>query len=920
MLKTVKDACVLHETALQPSPLDLIENLHDLLEGEKNGAAFFEKNYVTQGMAQLFRQGLKRLAGQPDDAVFQLTQAMGGGKTHLMIAFGLLAKHPELREKHFPELAEEADFGAAKVVAFSGRNYPDHFFWGEIAEQLGKADLFTKFWANGARAPDEKAWMQLVGAEPVLILLDEMPPYFDNALTIEVGAGTLANVATAALANLMSAALRLPRLCVVVSNLSGTYENASRALTRAMRDVIAEANRQARPITPVQLGGNEIYQILRKRLFKKLPAERDIERIVDAFAGAIAEAEQARSIGKSAEQIASEIHASYPFHPGLKDVIAMFKENESFRQTRGLMRFVSRILKSVWERPENDVLLIGAQHLNMRDPVVRDEVLNICNLQSAVAKDIADQGGAHAELIDQKLESNAGTQVATLLMTASLAKNMDGIRGLDKQHALEYLITPRRDPLELAEAFEELRQSAWYLHPGERGVYYFSDQENLTKRLEKEAKEVPENRIEEEMRRRLLDMFEPKRKNAYEQALALPKLEEINLRSGRVLLILSPDIRIPPEAANRLFHAVTEKNNFCIVAGDGSNLASLDGAVRRCWAIAKVDRQLPANHPQKAELEEKREEGEQDFRSTAIATFNRLYFPIKDRLKPAKFSATFNNNAWEGEAQIERSLSDTGASKLVLDVSGQAESLIQRGEEQLWPQGQHRVRWSDVSERAKTNPRWLWLPPKGLEQLRRTAEGLGRWLYTDDGYIDKHPAKAKTSVLFTNHYDEATGRTELKVSATNAGPKPVIHYSEDPNVSTQSPVLHELTFTPDTTRLFFLAVDPTGEHETGEVAVWRSRLTITYQPRERGHRRTVELKVVPSGTLRYTLNGANPRDGEAYTGPFELGREETLVQVHAEDGDITETRSFRIPQAGQDGPTVDPAKPVKLKRKPPVST
>lgn len=375
MLKTVKDACVLHETALQPSPLDLIENLHDLLEGEKNGAAFFEKNYVTQGMAQLFRQGLKRLAGQSDDAVFQLTQAMGGGKTHLMIAFGLLAKHPELRQQHVPEIAKEAKFGAAKVVAFSGRNYPDHFFWGEIAHQLGKPGIFTKFWANGARAPDEKAWMQLIGDEPVLILLDEMPPYFDNALTIEVGAATLANVATAALANLMSAALRSPRLCVVVSNLSGTYESASRALTRAMRDVIAEANRQARPITPVQLGGNEIYQILRKRLFKKLPAERDTDRIVDAFAGAIAEAEQARSIGKSAEQIASEIHASYPFHPGLKDIIAMFKENESFRQTRGLMRFVSRILKSVWERPENDVLLIGAQHLNMRDPEVRDEVL-----------------------------------------------------------------------------------------------------------------------------------------------------------------------------------------------------------------------------------------------------------------------------------------------------------------------------------------------------------------------------------------------------------------------------------------------------------------------------------------------------------------------------------------------------------------
>ncbi|MGH8607594.1 MAG: hypothetical protein ACREX9_09275 [Gammaproteobacteria bacterium] len=115
------------------------------------------KNYITQGMEQLFRQGLKRLAGKSDDAVFQLTQAMGGGKTHLMIAFGLLAKHPKLRETYVPDLAQEANFDTAKVVAFTGRNYPEHFFWGEVAHQLGKPEVFTKFWANGARAPDEKS-------------------------------------------------------------------------------------------------------------------------------------------------------------------------------------------------------------------------------------------------------------------------------------------------------------------------------------------------------------------------------------------------------------------------------------------------------------------------------------------------------------------------------------------------------------------------------------------------------------------------------------------------------------------------------------------------------------------------------------------------------------------------------------------
>ncbi len=57
---------------------------------------------VTHGMSQLFREGMLRLCGKSDQAVFELTQAMGGGKTHMMIALGLLARHPELRNEVLP--------------------------------------------------------------------------------------------------------------------------------------------------------------------------------------------------------------------------------------------------------------------------------------------------------------------------------------------------------------------------------------------------------------------------------------------------------------------------------------------------------------------------------------------------------------------------------------------------------------------------------------------------------------------------------------------------------------------------------------------------------------------------------------------------------------------------------------------------
>src|SRR5579885_1240650 len=226
MLKTVKDACVIHPMALDYAMSEQIENLSDVLEKtEKDAKDFFEKNYVTKGMSILLGDGLRRLAGKSEQAVFKLRQAMGGGKTHSMLALGLLARNSELRKAVVPEIAAAAPFGNARVVAVNGRlGFEEHFLWGEIANQMGKLGEFSKFFKDGAKAPSEKDWLDLIGDDSTLILLDELPPYFDYAVTRQVGGGTLAQVTTYALANLLSAAAKLKKCCVVLSNLSGSYE------------------------------------------------------------------------------------------------------------------------------------------------------------------------------------------------------------------------------------------------------------------------------------------------------------------------------------------------------------------------------------------------------------------------------------------------------------------------------------------------------------------------------------------------------------------------------------------------------------------------------------------------------------------------------------------------------------------------
>lgn len=164
MIKTVRDACKIHPMVNDYRMTEAIENLSDLIADEGDGTAFFERNYVTQGMSELFREGLLRLSGKSDQAAFELSQAMGGGKTHLMVAFGLLARHPELREKVLPaELHQRIDFSRARLAAFNGRNDPDHFIWGEIGIQLGRAEAVRPYWVDGPRSIDEAGWIKIIG-------------------------------------------------------------------------------------------------------------------------------------------------------------------------------------------------------------------------------------------------------------------------------------------------------------------------------------------------------------------------------------------------------------------------------------------------------------------------------------------------------------------------------------------------------------------------------------------------------------------------------------------------------------------------------------------------------------------------------------------------------------------------------------
>lgn len=921
-MKTVRDACQLQPNALEIKLSDQIEQLDELISAEGDGSAFFEKTHITQGMHSLIAEGIARLAGASSQAVFHLKQAMGGGKTHLLVGFGLLAKHPSLRSKYCSGMSHATAFQSASTTAFNGRNSPDHFFWGEIANQLGRGEQFRAFWTSGPKAPDEKDWLKLFdGDEPVLILLDEMPPYFHYLDTQKVGNGTVADIATRAFANLLTAAGKKKNVCIVVSDLAAAYDAGGKLINKALQDARSELGRQERNITPVDLAANEIYDILRKRLFSALPDKNEIEDIADGFGRKLEEAAKSKTANRGAEAIADEIVATYPFHPRLKNVIALFKENEQFKQTRGLIELVSRLLRSVWERQANDVFLIGPQHFDLAIPEVRDKLTEISGMRDVIAKDLWDaQQSAHAQIIDLQTGKEAATQIGSLLLTASLSTAVNAVKGLTREEMVECLVSPLREPSEALAAFEDLEKAAWYLHHTPEGRYYFDRQENLTKLLQSLAHDAPENQVDDLIRHRLRDMFKPMRKTVYEDVLPLPKLEEVadRVRRGRVLLVVSPDSKIPPEEVQKFFDGLSQKNNMCVLTGDKTAMGNVGDAARRMFAAQKADGRIPKGHPQREDLERKQQAYEQDFNATVLSLFDKVLFPIQRAGKPSQLApkplemTRDATKPFNGEEQIEKTLTSNPL-KLYLDVEKEFDGICDKSQDLLWPENQDETRWSDAADRYAEQAGMPWLPPRGLDTLKTIACNRGLWEDLGNGYVTKKPKKKRTSVQVVAEPELGDqGRVRLRVNPVNAGPAPRVHYAEDGPVSDSSPVLKDNPYATSALRVSFLVRDISGQYETGDPVTWSNQLVIRNHLTERAGKRGVEILVAPRGDIRYTLDGSEPREGTPYVAPIEIGDGEVILRTFASADGLEDKKDFRFPARGKKGVQVDDVKPARL--------
>ena len=893
-MKTLYDVCKPRESVFDESKRDDTLDLSNLLDDSIDSEEFFRETYITEGMNLLFDTAFKRFEGKSSSGIIKLTQAMGGGKTHNMLALGVLAKDKKAREKVLDGKFKDFD-QEINVVAYTGRESDLKFgIWGEIAEQLGKKDYFKDYYSP-LMAPGQSAWINLLKDEkPTLILLDELPPYLQNARAVPIGTGTLADITTTALSNLFNAVNKaeLHNVCIVVSDLQATYEEGSKILQHSFKELDNEIGRSAINIEPVGANTDDLYNILRTRLFEEVGTEEDVLEIIEEYKDALNEARQMQYTNYTVDELSLGIKNSYPFHPSIRDLFARFKENPGFQQTRGYIRLTRLMVKDLYTEDENGIIkakeksLINAYDMDLNNGELVTTVKGIkSSISNAIAHDIADNGSSVAEIIDRDTGKTDMQDISKLILVSSLGNVSNAIIGLSMQELMGYIVEPGRDLTGLKQSLDEYSTRAWYLYKDKNNRLFFKDIKNVNAELISLVDTYSYDFSKAKIKEFLEEKFMPTQKDCYQEVLVFPSIDEIDLNRDKVTLVLtepSKDASGLKKELEKFFEDTTYKNRVMFLTGQRNSMDNLVRVGKNYVAInqiiynLKYEDKLPESDPQFQQALDLYDKVNLELLSNLRESFVTLYYPKRRGLVQDDITMEFEENKYDLEEQIKNLLID----KMKFDTDIDSKEFRDKFEARIFTNRQ--MQWNHIKERAATTTSWSWHHPDALEDLRDDMLRRGEWIETG-GYIDKEPPAPETTVTVREIYeDEDTGEVTLKLTPQYGD---IVYYEIGQDATESSSKVEDLSnFKTSELKLSFLCVDSKGKNPTGKPVEWTRQIKVKYNPPyTKGEKEIIELKATAPGVkILYTTDGSNPREnGGVYEGEIEIPKGTKFVQAVA---------------------------------------
>lgn len=936
-------SCQPRSTVLEGTA-NFVVNLDSLPKlSEAEAREFLDSNVLTSGMEELLMNAFARLGGEASaSGTYLLSESMGGGKTQSLIVAGIIARFPRLVSqlsfaKPLPDASPDV------VTSFTGREVGKKF-WIEIGKDLG-----VEF--DEDRAPSESEWVAALNGKSALILLDELAFYLvsltSEGKTVEDGtrASTRASVALTNLCGAVRDHKECARSVIVISDLEKDWEQGAEELNRILKSNASlgstvqstsnEVSKGAHAIAPVDNQKDELYAILRKRIFGEIKASpAEIEALADAY---VSELEKASSIIEHPiQQIREEITHCYPFHFSTKHLIGTFNDNPGFQKTRDAISLMAAITRSLWESGQSEVKkhhLLGLASADLNDSNVAGQFKKIKRtLAEALSTDIAGDGTSHAESYDS--ESNGlSSQCARWIFVGSLSEPNG--RGLSDAEIAEYLIAPGKDIAGFQDALKHLYDNCWYIEQKKSGRYFFNKDRNLNAQLNSFAKLCGKEDRDALVEQKLIDMFTPKDKRCYQKLEVLPQLDGIKLERDRTTLIICG----LNESIDAWFDGQHFKNRVAFLSAvDQAGVFNVNKKAQRLYAIQKVVADLTAEDSQYKKAKATHEECHTELFLAIKSVWTRLSYPLVDAkmdtaLKSTDLLDSYTDektghqvkyrpdDAAKGEFVIGATLREA-AKYIAVDLSVsdpvKAFGTLKAKTEQFLFPPTGKATWDQILDAAACKGHMNWVEPAMLDRMREIMLKAGKWRELA-GQIQKPPFAEETAVSIEYDRDPGTG----KITTTSMT---VIHadklFAREDGAAWEE-ISQDEAFVSEAMILEFKAVDSTGKNKEGKP--WRIENPIEIvcdfiESPEPGNQVLV-LKTIPDCPVKFTTDGGDPANtGSLYAAPGITAPEGAVIRLFAEKASVNREEQITVPTpASPDdpatAPALDPAKPAYVSTK-----
>jgi hypothetical protein len=536
---------------------------------------FFQKTFFTSGLRNIARRVITGLNGgtDADNRVLSLQTGFGGGKSHALITLFHVATLGRQVTSVLPDGALDVlpDFDKARIAVFTnetldaaqGRHTDEGLhirtIWGELAYQLGGLDAYEIIRQNDQdrTAPGGLFRKVLAQTKPALILIDELADYCLKASSQQVVGSTLSDQTVSFVQELTQAVVDSEQTVLVVTLPASRTEmgdsDKAASVLYALQQRVARVGKDTEPVDK-----EEIFEVIRRRLFDDLGDESAMKATVNAYADLYSDLGTAVPMQATRSEYKQRLLKSYPFHPELVDLFRLrWASNHNFQRTRGVLRLLAAIVSDLYQRQGSLTgtnLLIHASDVSFENvEAVRSKLKELFGNGFDAVMD-ADVSG-HSSNAFKNDEDNADyrTQRLTQGLTATILMGTFGAEGANKGLSVEELKLAFLKPdgfnhNTINTALDTLEASAHYLYyTTNPRRYWFNTKPNINILINQAKHQIDDPDAQADIIRRL------KAKVSVVSGfnvLVAPDPDNVPEQTTLTLVVLGPQYAVSPGAVS----------------------------------------------------------------------------------------------------------------------------------------------------------------------------------------------------------------------------------------------------------------------------------------------------------------------------------------------------------------------------------